>query len=66
MCTSIVSNGKKTIIGWNLDLLDMEYQVVAEDDKVYIAIMDEKRRLAAAFWRKCQRRFCGDADMLAV
>ena len=32
MCTSIVSNGKKTIIGWNLDLLDMEYQVVAEDD----------------------------------
>lgn len=42
MCTSIVSNGKKTIIGWNLDLLDMEYQVVAEDDKVYIAIMDEK------------------------
>ncbi len=42
MCTSIVSNRKKTIIGWNLDILDMQYRVVAEDDKVYIAILDEK------------------------
>ena len=40
MCTSIVSNGKKTLVGWNLDLLDMEYKVVAERDKVYIAVMD--------------------------
>lgn len=30
MCTSIVYNGKKTMIGWNLDILDMEYQVVAD------------------------------------
>ena len=42
MCTSIVSNGNKTIIGFNLDLMDMEYKVVAESDKVYIAVMDEK------------------------
>lgn len=41
MCTSIVSNGNKTIIGWNLDILDMEYKVVAENDKVYIAINDK-------------------------
>lgn len=41
MCTSIVSNRKKTIIGWNLDILDMEYKIVAEDDKVYIAINDK-------------------------
>ncbi len=41
MCTSIVLNRKKTIIGWNLDILDMEYKVVAEDDKVYIAINDK-------------------------
>ena len=40
MCTSIVSNGKKTIVGWNLDILDMEYRVVAEDNRVYIAIND--------------------------
>ena len=24
MCTSIVVNKKKTIVGWNLDILDME------------------------------------------
>ena len=41
MCTSIVSNRKKTIIGWNLDILDMEHKVVAENDKVYIAINDK-------------------------
>lgn len=42
MCTSIVANGRKTIIGWNLDLLNMEYRVMAERDKVYIAVNDEK------------------------
>lgn len=42
MCTSIVSNGKKTIVGWNLDILDMEYKIIAENDKVYIAIRDSK------------------------
>lgn len=41
MCTSIVVNGKSTIVGWNLDILDMEYRVVPENDKVYIAINDK-------------------------
>lgn len=41
MCTSIVTNFNKTIIGWNLDLLDMKSKVVVEDDKVYIAILDK-------------------------
>ncbi len=41
MCTSIVSNRKNTIVGWNLDILDMEHRVVAEEDKVYIAINDK-------------------------
>ena len=40
MCTIIVSNGKKTLVGWNLDLADMPYKVVAERDKVYIAVLD--------------------------
>ncbi len=40
MCTSIVANGKRTLIGWNLDLLHIDYKVVAEADKVYIAVMD--------------------------
>ena len=42
MCTSFVVNRKKTFVGWNLDLLDMKYQVVEDDDKVYIAIYDDK------------------------
>jgi len=41
MCTSIVSNRRKTIVGWNLDILDMEYKVVSEEDKIYIAIKDK-------------------------
>lgn len=41
MCTSIIHNGKKTIVGWNLDILDMKYKVVAEDNSVYIAINDK-------------------------
>lgn len=40
MCTSIIHNGKKTIIGWNLDILNLEYKVVAEKTNVYIAIND--------------------------
>ena len=39
MCTSIVVNKNKTIIGWNLDLLDMEYRVRPSDDGVYIEIL---------------------------
>lgn len=42
MCTSIIHNGKKTIVGWNLDILDMQYKVVTEETKVYIAIYDKK------------------------
>ena len=42
MCTSIVSNEGNTIVGWNLDILKMEHRVVAEHDKVYIAINDPK------------------------
>ena len=42
MCTSIVVNKKKTIIGWNLDLLDMEYRVREDDKGVYIEINDAK------------------------
>lgn len=43
MCTSIVSNKKgRTLVGWNLDILGMEHKVVAEDNRVYIAVLDEK------------------------
>lgn len=41
MCTSIVHNGTKTIVGWNLDILDMDYRVEATDHGVYIEIFDK-------------------------
>lgn len=41
MCTSLISNGKKTIVGWNLDLLDMEYRVNRAAEGVYIEINDK-------------------------
>ena len=40
MCTSIISNRKKTIVGWNLDILNMEYRVREAEDGVYIEIND--------------------------
>ena len=41
MCTSIAVNKKKTVIGWNLDLLDMEYRVRTAADGVFIEINDK-------------------------
>lgn len=40
MCTSIVVNKNKTIVGWNLDLLDMEYRVSPSDMGVFIEVND--------------------------
>ena len=40
MCTSIVVNKRKTIVGWNLDIMDFEYRITPSDDGVYIEIND--------------------------
>ena len=40
MCTSIVVNKKKTIVGWNLDIMDFECRVRPTDDGVYIEVND--------------------------
>lgn len=40
MCTSIVSNRGKTLIGWNLDILEMEYRITATEHRVSIDIHD--------------------------
>ena len=41
MCTSIISNRKKTIVGWNLDILDMEHRVRVTADGVFIEVKDQ-------------------------
>lgn len=42
MCTSIVTNFKKPVIGWNLDLLNMQWKVETSNDNVSIYILDAK------------------------
>ncbi len=42
MCTSVVINRKKTIVGFNLDILNMEHRVHPMSDGVYIEINDKK------------------------
>lgn len=43
MCTSVVINRKKTIVGFNLDILNMEHRVRPTDEGVYIEINDAKK-----------------------
>ena len=40
MCTSIVSNRGSTLVGWNLDILDMEYRVTVLEEYLSIDIHD--------------------------
>jgi hypothetical protein len=42
MCTSIVYNGKNSLVGLNLDILDMQYRVSACNKHVWIEIWNEK------------------------
>lgn len=59
MCTSFISNRKKTIVGFNLDILDMKHKIVEEDDKVYIAIFDEKEGWLPLFGGNANGNFVG-------
>ena len=55
MCTSIVSNRRKTIVGWNLDILDMEHRVTVTDSGVLLEIFDETAPDNAASMRVLQK-----------
>lgn len=59
MCTSIISNRKKTIVGWNLDILDMEYRVSEYDKGVYIEINDAKEGWLPLFGANDRGDFVG-------
>ena len=59
MCTSIAVNRKKTIIGWNLDILDMEYRVCPTEEGVYIEINDEKEGWLPLFGANARGDFVG-------
>lgn len=59
MCTSIVVNREKTIVGWNLDILNMEYRVRAVAEGVFIEILDEKEGWLPLFGANCRGDFVG-------
>lgn len=59
MCTSIVVNKKKTLVGWNLDLLDMRYRVRPTEDGVYIEVKDEKEGWMPLFGANKRGDFVG-------
>jgi len=59
MCTSIVSNRHKTIIGWNLDILDMEYRVRKAADGIFIEIKDKKEGWMPLFGANDRGDFVG-------
>ena len=57
MCTSIVVNKKKTIVGWNLDILDMEYRVRPAEEGVYIEINDPQEGWLSLFGANAREDF---------
>ena len=59
MCTSLISNRKKTIVGWNLDILDMEYRVSVFDRGVFIEINDPKEGWMPLFGANSRGDFVG-------
>ena len=59
MCTSIISNRNKTIVGWNLDILDMEYRVRKATEGVYIEIYDKTEVWLPLFGANSRGDFVG-------
>ena len=59
MCTSFIVNKKKTIVGWNLDLLGMEHRVRTADDGVYIEVLDATEGWLPLFGANIRGDFVG-------
>lgn len=60
MCTSFVVNkGNKTLVGWNLDILDMQYRVRTDEKGVFIEINDEREGWMPLFGANDRGDFVG-------
>ena len=66
MCTSIILNREKTIVGWNLDILDMEYRIRKCPEGVYIEINDAKDGWMPLFGANSRGDFVGWLLVVAV
>ena len=59
MCTSVVVNRKKTIVGWNLDLLGMAHRVRESEEGVFIEVPDETEGWLPLFGANARGDFVG-------
>ena len=59
MCTSIVVNKNKTVVGWNLDILDLSYRVRSSKEGVFIEIDDAKEGWLPLFGANARGDFVG-------
>ncbi len=59
MCTSIIKNGNKTIVGFNLDILGMQHRVSASPDHVFIEILDAQNGWLPLFGVNSRGDFVG-------
>ena len=59
MCTSIVINKKKTLVGWNLDILNMEHRVRPMAEGVYIEVNDPTEGWMPLFGANSRGDFVG-------
>lgn len=59
MCTSIVVNKNKTLVGWNLDLLGMTHRVRVAPQGVYIEIEDAANGWLPLFGANARGDFVG-------
>ena len=59
MCTSIVVNKGKTLVGWNLDLLNMTSRVRTTDEGVFIEIDDPQEGWMPLFGANSRGDFAG-------
>ena len=59
MCTSLISNRKKTIVGWNLDISDMQHRVSVREAGVFIEINDAQEGWMPLFGVNSRGDFVG-------
>ena len=59
MCTSIVVNRNKTIVGWNLDILNINHRVRTGKKGVYIEVYIEKEGWLPLFGANSRGDFVG-------
>ncbi len=59
MCTCIVKNGNKTVVGFNLDILGMQHRINTNESHVFIEIWDAQNGWLPLFGVNSRGDFVG-------